>query len=308
MTRDYAGLLSPRSVALLGDPDWMGAVIRSLRNMGYVWNIWPVTSEARQMEHLECYPQAQDLPSAPDLAFFGPGWARTFADGDGGAQPHSDSVDSTDTDAQLADALQAFATRGTTAAIITTTVEDAAALRRAAAPMILLGAGSAGQVNALDRAALWPESHGATPVKRGVAVLGQSETALKTLSEQTRGLSLAYMAHVGDERLGSMIGLGAALLRDERITVLGLQSRDLHRDVSGLLELGRLAARLGKSVVVLKPGRDPGTSALMARAGFGRVGDLPSLIEALKVLHLVGPLPANALAAACCCDGVGSGA
>ncbi|MEP5031741.1 MAG: acetate--CoA ligase family protein, partial [Marinomonas sp.] len=53
-------------------------------------------------------------------------------------------------------------------------------------------------------------------------------------------------------------------------------------------------------------GSDAGASAFLARLGIGRVDDLPTFAEALKLLHMVGPLDAPTLSSVSCSGGEAS--
>ena len=53
-------------------------------------------------------------------------------------------------------------------------------------------------------------------------------------------------------------------------------------------------------------GSDAGASALLARLGIGRVSDLPTFLETLKLLHMVGPLDAPTLSSISCSGGEAS--
>ena len=70
MTRDYSRLLKPRSVALLGSENWCRDVISNLREMGYVWDIWPVVPGERTVGGLRAFAAVEGLPDEA-LSFLG---------------------------------------------------------------------------------------------------------------------------------------------------------------------------------------------------------------------------------------------
>jgi acetyl-CoA synthetase len=53
-------------------------------------------------------------------------------------------------------------------------------------------------------------------------------------------------------------------------------------------------------------GSDAGAKALLTRLGIGRVSDLPTFLETLKLLHMVGPLDAPTLSSISCSGGEAS--
>lgn len=271
MARDFSRLLRPRSVALVGTEGWCRSVIRNLRGMGYVWDVWPVTGATSAVEGLRAFTAIDRLPAAPDLALI-------------------------EADGQAAvDAVAVLAARGAGAAICQGRA-DADALTAAAGAMILLGPECPGLVNALERAPVWARDHGLRPLKRGVAIVTRSAAFGEALSMQRRGLPIACIAvqTPGGAQTG-IAALAQALLEDERISALGVQAEDMG-DPQAFLALGRRAARLGKSIVVLRAGDDAGATALIARAGMARVRSPEGFLEALKILHVLGVLPTNAFA------------
>jgi acyl-CoA synthetase (NDP forming) len=185
-----------------------------------------------------------------------------------------------------------------------------AALVEAAGPMRILGPNCYGFLNFLDGAALWPDQHGATRVESGVAIVTQSSNLALNLTMQARGVPLAYVVTVGNQAQSGMPEIAEGLLEDDRVTALGLH-------VEGVGDLPRFAAMaaraqaLGKPVVVLKSGasegaraaavshtgslagNDAGANALFERLGMARVRTPAEMLEALKLLHVVGPLPSG---------------
>ncbi|MCR8547135.1 CoA-binding protein [Salipiger sp. P9] len=278
MTRDFSRLFKPRSIALIGAAAWCSGVIANLRAMGFVWDIWPVVPGESAVDGVRAFESIERLPAPPDVGF-------VCLDG-----------------AEAVTAVAALARRGAGAALCQG-MADPAALAEAAGRMLLLGPGCHGFVSAMERAAIWEGPLGLRPVKRGVALLARSASLAQSLSMQRRGLPIACVAVAapGPAQTG-MARLGAALLQDDRITALGLQAEDLG-DPEAFLALAQVAERLGKPVIVLRAGEEPGAAALIARAGMARVRSPEALLEALKILHVMGALPANALAALSCSTG-----
>ncbi|WP_417724140.1 CoA-binding protein [Salipiger sp.] len=274
MARDLSRLLGPRSVAIFGSGAWCRSVIANLRAMGFVWDIWPVSETQRTVEGMRCYPSVTALPAAPDAAMIGP------------------DVPGTET------ILIQLRARNAGGAILAGGPGSEA--RGAAGDMPVLGPDSLGLLNALDRTALWPDAHGLAPVKRGVAIVAQGPGLARVFSRQRRGLPLACLLSPGSA--ADWHKWAEALLADDRVSALGLQI-EAAGSARALLALGEVAQRLGKPVVVLRPGRDAGAVAQIERAGFACVTTPESFVETLKILHMAGPLPANALAVASVCEG-----
>jgi acyl-CoA synthetase (NDP forming) len=198
-----------------------------------------------------------------------------------------------------------------------------ARLLAVAGRMPILGPNCYGFINALDRAALWPDQHGLVPVERGVALVGQSSNMLINLTMQRRGLPISHVVAAGNQAQLGLAAIGRALLADDRVTALGLHIEGLG-DPSAFEALARAARAVGKPVVALKVGASAeaqtatlshtaslvgsaaGAAALFARLGVAQVHDLASFLEALKLAHGLGRLPAASLASMSCSGGEAS--
>jgi alkylation response protein AidB-like acyl-CoA dehydrogenase len=194
-------------------------------------------------------------------------------------------------------------------------------LLRALGP--ILGPNCYGFVNALDRAALWPDQHGLVPVTRGVAILTQSSNIAINLTMQRRALPIATVIACGNAAQTTQPEIAAALLDDPRITALGLHVEGFG-DLRAWEALAKAARARDLPVVVLKlgasdaarqatvshtgalAGEAAGAAALLARLGFAQVHDLPAFVETLKLYHAVGRLPGNRIAAISCSGGEAS--
>jgi acetyl-CoA synthetase len=202
-------------------------------------------------------------------------------------------------------------------------VELQATLVQAAGEMPVLGPNCYGFINALDGALLWPDQHGCVSVDSGVAILTQSSNIAINLSMQLRGLPIAYVVACGNMAQTSQAQIAIELLDDPRVTAIGLHIEGFG-DLTAWHELAVKARAKGVSLVALKVGRsdqaqqaavshtaslagsDAGASALLARLGIGRVSDLPTFLETLKLLHMVGPLDAPTLSSISCSGGEAS--
>jgi acetyl-CoA synthetase len=198
-----------------------------------------------------------------------------------------------------------------------------AALVSAAGDMPILGPNCYGFINALDGALLWPDQHGCVPVDRGVAILTQSSNIAINLSMQLRGLPIAYVVACGNMAQTSQAQIAADLLDDPRVTAIGLHIEGFG-DLAAWHTLALKAYQKGVPLIALKVGRsdqaqkaavshtaslagsDAGASALLARLGIGRVADLPTFLETLKLLHIVGRIGAPTLSSISCSGGEAS--
>jgi len=304
-------LLRPTSVAVVGGGAWCENVIQQLRLIGFGGQIWPVHPSRADVGGLPAFAHVDDLPDAPDAAFVGVNRQATIAvmaqlraRGAGGAVCFASGF--LEASAELADgaALQQ-------------------GLIEAAGDMPFLGPNCYGFINALDGAALWPDQHGVVRCDRGVAIVTQSSNIAINMTMQKRGLPLAYVVTAGNQAQTGLAAISMALLDDPRVTALGLHIEGVG-DVAAFQALAAKARGLGKPIVALKvgaseqaqvatvshtaslAGSDAGARALLARLGIAQVADLATFLEALKLLHITGPLASNAIASMSCSGGEAS--
>ncbi|MEM9426338.1 MAG: acetate--CoA ligase family protein [Pseudomonadota bacterium] len=303
-----ARLLRPRSIAVVGGGFWGRNVIAECRKIGFAGDLWAVHPTRDEVEGVKAVPRIADLPSSPDVAYLGVNRAATVeavaalsAMGAGGAVCLASGF--REAVGEMADG-----------------AEMQAALLAAAGDMPVLGPNCYGLINALDRVALWPDQHGAVPVEAGVAIVMQSSNIAINLTMQTRALPIAYMVTVGNQASVGLSDVGMALIEDPRVSVLGLHIEGID-DLRAFERLAARARALGKSIVALKAGRSEaaraatvthtaslsgsaeGAAALFRRLGVGQATSLAGFLEALKLLHVAGPLPSYRLAAASCSGG-----
>lgn len=304
-------LLRPHSIAVIGGGVWCANVIEQCRKVGFKGKIWPVHPMKPEVGGLPAYPSIEALPAAPDASFVGVNRNVTI------------------------EAVAALSAAGAGGAICfasgfreaSAELEDGAALEQAlldaAGDMPIIGPNCYGFLNLLDGAALWPDQHGAVRCDSGVAIITQSSNIAINLTMQRRGLPLAYVVTAGNQAQTDLAQIGRTLLDDPRVTALALHIEGIG-DITGFEALAQHAHTLGKPTIALKVGRseqaqtatishtaslsgsDSGARALLSRLGIGQVGDLASLIEALKLLHVTGPLGSNRIASASCSGGEAS--
>ncbi|MCA9967857.1 MAG: acetate--CoA ligase family protein, partial [Anaerolineales bacterium] len=304
MNNNLKRLLNPRQIAVIGGAA-AAAVVRQCNLIGYTGEIWPVNPKRDEMSGHRCYASVADLPGAPDAAFV--------------AVPREPTIEAV---AQLA-ALGAggvvcyasgFAEMGEVGRT------DQARLQAAMGDMALIGPNCYGVLNYLDGVTLWPDEHGGKRLERGAAIIAQSGNISISLSMQRRSVPLAYLIATGNQAGVTVPEYIETLLEDERVTAVGLHLEGLD-DVAAFSRAALKALQKRVPLVVLKTGAtalgsqitmshtsslagaDALYDALFARLGVLRVHSIPELLEAIKFLSLVGPLPSGQIASISCSGG-----
>jgi len=284
-------LLNPRSIAVFGGAQAQ-EVIRQSDRMGYRGEIWPVHPKKTEILGRPAYRSVKDLPGSPDAAYVGVNRHITI------------------------DVVRDLAARGAGGAVCYATgfVEAGAEgcelekqLLKASGAMPLIGPNCYGLLNYLDGAMLWPDQQGGRRVDAGVAIITMSSNVGFSLTMQRRGLPIAYLLSLGNKLKFDLQDAIQAFARQDRVTALGLYVETMP-DPNAFQAAVNVARELGKPIVAIKTGRsevgrkmvvshtaslagsDVLVSALFERLGVARVGSLESLMEALKVLHVLGPL------------------
>ncbi|MEJ6390453.1 acetate--CoA ligase family protein [Gymnodinialimonas ulvae] len=308
---DLSRVLRPAHIAVVGGGTWCENVIRECRAFGFSGPIWPVHPTRTEVSGEVAFTSVAELPQAPDACFIGVNRhatvevARTLSRrGAGGAVCFASG---------FKEALEELADGGAVQS----------ALLEAAGDMAILGPNCYGFINGLDQVALWPDQHGMVPVERGVAIITQSSNIALNLTMQKRGLPIAYLLTAGNQAQVDLADLGMAALADDRVTVLGLHIEGIG-DIRRFEALAEAARQAGKAIVALKIGASDqartatvshtaslagsaaGSDALLDRLGVRRVTSLSVMLEALKLLHVTGPLPSNRIASMSCSGGEAS--
>jgi acyl-CoA synthetase (NDP forming) len=161
---------------------------------------------------------------------------------------------------------------------------------------------------------LWPDQQGGRRVDQGVAIITMSSNVGFSLTMQRRGLPIAYLLSLGNKLKFDLHDAIYTFARQDRVTALGLYMETMP-DPKAFEEAVRVARDLGKPIVAIKTGRsevgqkmvishtaslagaDDLVSALFKRLGVARVDSLEALMEALKVLHVLGPLDGGRIGA-----------
>lgn len=309
--RDLSRLLRPASIAVIGGGAWCKSVVHQCQKMGFSGAIWPVHPTRPELAGVATVPSLADLPGVPDAVFIGVNRHLTIEAvrhlrdiGTGGAVCFASGFREAQAETGDGDNLQSL-------------------LLDAAGDMPIIGPNCYGFINYLDGALLWPDQHGGVRCDKGVAILTQSSNIAINLTMQARALPLAYVVTAGNQAQIGLAEIGRGLLADERVTALGMHVEGIG-DLRAFEALTEDARRLGKPLVALKAGKsaharaatishtaslagsDAGARALLARLGIAQVESLTALLETLKMLHFVGPLPSSRIVSMSCSGGEAS--
>jgi len=307
MVRSLQRLLRPKSIAVIGGKE-AAAVVEQCISIGFKGNIWPVHPTKNEVFGYKTYSSIELLPSAPDAAYVAVNRQRTIP---------------------IVQALQKLGCGGVIsyASGFLESGEEGAGLQdaliKAAGDMPLIGPNCYGLLNFADGVALWPDQHGGQRLddgQSGVAIITQSSNIAISMTMQQRGLPLAYMMTVGNQAQSGLSVMALNLLDDPRVTALGLHI-EAFDSIPGFEEIARKARALKKPVIALKIGRsveakeasfthtaamagsDAGADAFLKRIGISRMNSISAFLEALKLLHVCGPLDGNEISSMSCSGG-----
>ncbi|TPN93407.1 acetate--CoA ligase family protein [Mesorhizobium sp. B1-1-5] len=306
-------LLRPKSIAVFGGAQAAAVVAQSIK-MAFAGEIWPVHPTKDEVAGRKAYRSAADLPGAPDAAFVGVNRHLTI------------------------EVIKALAERGAGGAVcfaagfLETEAYDEdgerlqAELVAAAGQMPIIGPNCYGLINYADGALLWPDQHGGIRLAeggKGVAIITQSSNIAINMTMQKRGLPIAFLMTAGNQAQTGLSEMALGLIEDERVTSLGLHI-EAFDSVAGFEKLAARARELKKPIIAMKVGRseqarqatvshtaslagsDAASGAFLKRLGIARVDSIPAFIEALKLLHITGPLPGYRLSSMSCSGGEAS--
>lgn len=287
----FARLLQPRSIAVFGGSA-AEELIRQCDLVGYEGDLWPVHPKKTEILGHKVYRSVEDLPDSPDAAYVAVNRHLTI------------------------DIVRELAARNAGGAICYATgfgeageegAELEKLLREACGEMPLIGPNSYGMLNYVDGAMLWPDQQGGRRVEEGIALISMSSNVAFNLTMQRRGLPIAYVVSLGNKLKFDLHHAIRVFAQQERVSAIGLYLEAIS-DPRAFEDAVNIARELGKPIVAIKTGRseaaqrivvshtaslagsDALMSALFERVGVARVNSLEELIEALKVLHVLGPL------------------
>jgi acetate---CoA ligase (ADP-forming) len=301
--RNLERLLRPERIAVIGGR-LAEEVIRQSRKLGFTGPIHAVNPKRPALAGEPCLRQIEDLPEPPDAVFLGLGREAAV------------------------EAVERLAAIGAGGAVVYASgfaeVEDGKELQQrlaeAAGDIAIVGPNCYGVLNLLEGVALWPDQHGGKRVERGVALITQSGNIGITLTMQERSLRVAAVLSVGNQAQLAVHDYIDVLIDDPRITAIGLYLEGIADPV----ELARVALRSaakGIPVVAIKAGRsehgartaqshtssltgaDALIDAFFRRYGIVRVESLADLLETLKILSVLGPLPGRRIGSMSCSGG-----
>jgi len=294
----FIRLLNPESIAVFGG-GVAEELVRQCDRLGFSGEVWPVHPKKTEVGGHKVYRSVADLPGSPDAAYVGVNRNLTI---------HIVR----DLAARNAGGAICYATGFTEAG------EEGHELERqlleAAGDMPLVGPNCYGLINYLDGAILWPDQQGGRRVDAGVAIITMSSNVAFNLSMQRRGLPIAYLMSLGNKLKFDLHDAIRVFAAEERVTAIGLYVEGM-TDPKAFGQAVDLAREFGKPVVAIKTGRsetaqkmvlshtaslagsDSLVSALFKRLGVARVDSLEALIEALKVLHVLGPISGGRIGA-----------
>ncbi len=314
MPRDLSRLLRPKSIAVVGGGFFAPNVVRQSLKMGFAGDIWPVHPTKDEVAGVKAYRSLADLPHAPDATFIGVNRHLTIdvvralsASGAGGAICFAAGFRETAHYEAEGQDLQL-------------------ALIEAAGGMPIIGPNCYGLINYAEGALLWPDQHGGRRLQdgeKGAAIITQSSNIACNLTMQTRGLPVAFLMTAGNQAQTGLSEMALGLIEDERVSCLGLHIEGFDK-VDGFERLAARARQLKKPIVAMKVGRseqaraatishtaslagsDAASDAFLKRLGIPRVDTIPSFLETLKFLHVVGPLSKPTLSSMSCSGGEAS--
>jgi acyl-CoA synthetase (NDP forming) len=304
MTTPLTRFLSPKSIAFIGGHECEVAIERT-RSLGFTGKIWAVHPKRQTLGGITCLKSPEEIDGAPDAAFVAVKRELTIdivrhlnKIGCGGAVVYASGFSETGEPGKELQRRLLEAGRG----------------------MPLMGPNCYGFVNAMARAALWPDEHGLEPIERGVAIITQSGNIACNFTMTRRALPVAAVFAIGNQADVDIARMLEALCEDERITAIGLHIEGL-KDIPTFAKAAEAARLSRKPVIALKTGRsvqgakvamshtsslagaDMLYDGLFERYGIARMTSVTGFVETLKFLHHGGPLKDNRLVSMSCSGG-----
>ena len=304
MTTSLARFLSPQSIVFIGGQECEVAIERT-RALGFAGKIWAVHPKRAELAGIPCIRSVEEIDGRPDAAFIAVKRELTIdmvrhlnKIGCGGAVIYASGFSET---GDVGKDLQRQ-------------------LLEAGRGMPLMGPNCYGFVNAMARAALWPDEHGLEPIERGVVIITQSGNIACNFTMTRRALPVAAVFAIGNQADVDIARMLEALSQDERITAIGLHVEGL-KDIPAFARAAEAARLARKPVIALKTGRseqgakvamshtsslagaDTLYDALFERYGIARMTSVTGFVETLKFLHHGGPLKDNRLVSMSCSGG-----
>ncbi len=270
-------LMKPRSIAVIGaseKPTIGRRAILSLDRIGFEGPVFPVNPNYETVLGRACYPNAADLPEAPDLAIFCLGHAR------------------------ILDSFKAAAERGIGAAVI----YDGGFAERGAggrglqeqivglcreAGIALCGPNCMGVLSPADHSTSYlGELRDPTGLAGSVGLVSQSGGVCITLLSDTRRFGFSHVASSGNEGVLTMADFLDYFVDDPKTKVIGCFVESVRETEHFAGALDRAFGR-GKPVVALKVGRAARTGRAVATHTAGLAGESRAFSELLAAHHAI---------------------
>lgn len=296
-------LFQPKSILVIGGGVGL-KVVGNLVRAKYQGNIWVIHPSLKQIEGIACFQSLDQLPAVPDACYLAVNRLATIEYvgalsklGAGGAVIYASGFKERDHGIGLQ-----------------------AELVEAAGDMPILGPNCYGFLNYLDDFPFWPDDHGGKPIESGVALITQSSNIAVNMTMQRRGLPLAMVITAGNQAQTSLAKIATHLLSDQRISVLALhiegveerapfitlfEQARLRKVPIVILKIGSspLAQQMALSHTAAMGSEDKFIQAFFDHYGIARVHSLPELLEAAKLLHVLGPLKGRSISSMSCSGG-----
>ena len=291
-------MLAPRHVAFIGGA-WALTALRNCAAFGFEGRMWYVNPRRPEADGHPVFARIEDLPQAPDCAYVAVSAersievvARLAARGAGGCVCYA----------------AGFAEKGRAGVVL----QDA--LVAAAGDMALLGPNCYGLLDYRIGLHVWSGERMARYPGPGIALVSQSGALAEVLIFEQREVPIVSVVSVGNQAVLGVEDFIDVHLDDPQINAIGVYLegvRDAHRFSRAALR----ALDQGVPIVALKSGRtavgarltlghtsslageDALYQAFFERLGIIRADTLSRMLETLKFLSYVGPLPSARFAA-----------
>ncbi|MEL7013362.1 MAG: acetate--CoA ligase family protein [Pseudomonadota bacterium] len=238
MTHKLDPLFAPKQVVFIGGRN-LAPALKYHSDLGFAGDTWLVNPKYTTLNDFPCVAKIEDLPEAPDLAFF--------------AINREAAVETIET-------LRLNGCRAVVcnAAGFAETGDHGQELQqrlvKAAGDMAMLGPNAVGLVNYVDPMAAMMDQFGVHAVEKGVAIVSQGGGFLCDAVFSDRSLPITHMVGCGNQAVTGVEACVDYLLDDPRVSAVGLSFEGLH-DVAGLRRAASKSLELGKPIVAIKFGK-----------------------------------------------------
>lgn len=292
-------LFNPRSIAIVGAsnrPNAYGSmVLDMLLEYRCPLPIYPVNPRRTEIKGMRCYPDLASVPKPVDLAYI--------------ALPAALGADVLEQAAEAGVGAVAipgsgYADGGPEGEARQTRIVEIANRHR----IPICGPNNLGFVSNLDRVAAWPTPIADIDDNARVALITQSGSAGIAISQDPRGLGLAYMVSTGNEANVNAADYLDYFAGNERVDVILVYLETL-REPDKFARAAEKAIAAGKRIAAVKVGRSESAQRMVAahtggiagedavydsyfrRHGILRAEDLDSLVETGLLLATMSQAP-----------------